>query len=199
LKQTELEWTTIAYLEYISPISRTWSNKFGESFSFDDLAAQLCERDLARLSCGGLHGVTALSAILKADRSRHILSRDMRLAVEDRLRTLVRLALEKQLKDGSWAPGWTMNADAPPDVVARYVQNHMNVTANVLCTGHTYDWLVSLEGSELLEGQHVHLQSALAWLSLKVNESTLDQRWNNFCPWAHAVQCTRTNNSRIGL
>ena len=61
LQQKELPWTAIAYSLYPS-VGPRWTNRFGESFGWDDLTEALLAAPLERGSCGGTHLLYALTS-----------------------------------------------------------------------------------------------------------------------------------------
>jgi hypothetical protein len=66
LQQQELAWTAVAYALYLPP-SRSWSNRFGETTSFDDLTNALLDFPMVDASCAGTHLAYALSVIARVD------------------------------------------------------------------------------------------------------------------------------------
>src|SRR5207302_3298465 len=54
LGQKELAWTALAYALYLPPV-KSWINRYGERFGFDQLVSEMLDRPLDAESCGGTH------------------------------------------------------------------------------------------------------------------------------------------------
>ncbi len=68
-RRFDIEWTAIALAYYWQ--EPTWTNRFGEVYSFDSLAVELLSRKVRRQSCGGMHVVRALGCLL-AEGGEHV-------------------------------------------------------------------------------------------------------------------------------
>ncbi len=188
LEQLELEWSTLAYVEYLAPVTRVWTNRYGESFSFDDLATELLNGRWWGQSCGGLHCLMALSSLYQANSEHHILTTKIQSKTDAKLRELVALSARQQQHDGSWHPGWTTpQVDTSGKLVALLPYRNQMITSveYVLATGHANEWLYSLP-QEFDVPEEV-VAKATDWLLQALEKSTPSDRWNNFCPWSHAV------------
>lgn len=189
LKQRELEWSTLAYVKYLVPGTRVWTNRYGESFSFDGLALEMLNRHSGMQSCGGLHCLMALSALHQVDGEYHILTSEIRKEVAKRLKGFVVQSTLLQEADGRWHPGWTLpkaETNAAPEFVVPYRRQSATLVEYVLATGHTCEWLLGLP--EEFEVPEDVVAKASTWLSEAVHSSTPEDRWSSFCPWSHAVQ-----------
>lgn len=130
-KDTEIEWTAIAYTEYLTPIS-TWHNSRGEQFCFDDLAQCLVRRSRQSAACLGLHVPYALCCILNANRCFEIIRSATQSAIEAFLRDLSTKLEARQSNDGVW-PG-SLLADSRSE-------NAPSADEVLTINGHHLEWL----------------------------------------------------------
>ena len=79
LNDSQLEWIAIALILYLPP-QKTWIDKFGNMYSFADLAEELSHRDVdpRRQPCYGIHRLEALSILLKVNETHRLLSSECR-------------------------------------------------------------------------------------------------------------------------
>ena len=73
LRQEEIAWTAMAYVLYLPPI-RAWANRYGERFTFDDLADELQRRPMDKESCAGIHILCALTLLARVNAEARVLS-----------------------------------------------------------------------------------------------------------------------------
>src|SRR5262249_33876457 len=66
LQQEELAWTAIAYTAYLGP-KQSWKNRFGEHFTWSDLAESLIKTKVQRTACCGTHLLYAAVLIRRLD------------------------------------------------------------------------------------------------------------------------------------
>jgi hypothetical protein len=189
LRQSEIEWTVLAYATYIPP-HREWVNKFGERFSFDELANELLNRDLKNASCCGGHVVEAVLTLLKADRSvADVLSPTVRRRLSDRLREFVQAAITEQAADGSWGPRWFQ---ATSSVRERPWPDNRRVEPRLLATSHIAHWMMYLPDELRVPRDALH--RAHRWLYLTLKDVTPEFVQENFCPCSHGALVLRENS-----
>src|SRR6185437_11410072 len=92
MHQKELEWTGMAYALYLPPL-RQWRNRFGQSFSFDDLTEELLGRSLLHSPCGGSHRLILLTTLHRLDKQHPILSAKVRIELDQFLKKAVEQAI----------------------------------------------------------------------------------------------------------
>ncbi|MFV0445491.1 MAG: hypothetical protein ACK5Q5_18075, partial [Planctomycetaceae bacterium] len=97
----EIYWDVISLAIYLAP-ERSWTNKFRQTFCFDDVMPDLCARDPRTGSCDGSHIFIALATVLRVDDRFQILSPQARSAVVDRLSSAVDVLVHHQSADGGW-------------------------------------------------------------------------------------------------
>lgn len=182
LDQAELSWTVTAYMHYLQPGS-TWTNRFGQTYSFDDLAAELLSRDLESASCGGTHILCALALMARVQCRHRLLSHEQAQRVASRLENYVGRSVGAQGSDGAWSNGW-FSQEKPDDR-----RGPTSGEQKVLLTGHIVEWLMLLP-DELRPPPEVYHRAAL-WLYRAVSVAT-DNDWrDHYCPYVHAAVSLR--------
>jgi hypothetical protein len=175
----DLEWTAIA-LAKLWP-ETTWTNRVGESSSFDELATQLMGRDAPRQSCGGVHVLAALAAIL--DRGRNGLSD----AAATRIRTHLAASLATAASPArsplhiTWRDGVpTLARDAGP---------------SLLVTGHLVELL--LDSHVAGEAGPPVTKDAIRWLQQELQAfAAAEVTLQDMCAVSHAFRAVSLAHMR---
>ena len=187
IKQDELAWTAIAYALYLTP-QRAWTNRYGESFTFDDVANALMRAPLHKASCGGAHLLYAMTVLWRADLSSACLSESVREALAQHLQQQMTLAVSVQAREGYWSLDW--HATATEASKARRIRPPDNLSARLLATGHLLEWLELLP-VEFQPAPDVYRRAA-RWLCAALGEKFPLTKPADFCPCVHAVCAVRT-------
>jgi hypothetical protein len=182
LKQRELAWTTLAYSLYLPP-QKSWTNRFGETFTFDDLASAMMDVRLDEQSCAGTHSLYSLTILARVDRQSPVLSDTVRVRLGNRLERAVAAAVHAQDADGSWHPGW--NRDLLPEGVPRFWSPVDDARNRLIATGHLAEWFLYLP-AELAPPDRVLIRAA-GWIRTKLLAATADDVEQSFCPYTHAA------------
>ena len=134
----ELEFTTIAYSRWLPP-NNQWRNRFGESFSLENLADALVGVELGKGACQGCHVPFALTNLLLASEQHpQIISDRSRRSVAARLSD-ISLALEStELPNGGWDKRWSGHYVEKPDNVFFEFKPHFD---KISVTGHQLEWI----------------------------------------------------------
>jgi hypothetical protein len=182
VKQNEIEWSTIAFASYLPP-ARTWTNRYGREFSFDDLATALLAKPMGHGPCYGTHSLYSMAYLVNVDGTNQILSRDRRQAIIERLRAASVLLQEGQYRSGHWADRWHLPAAADrgrqdPPFIAR--KNLLRIT------GHHLEW-IALAPNEARPGKAhiVRACNAIANDVMSLAEPELD---DHFVVLTHALR-----------
>ena len=130
LTQT-LDFSAVVLAHYLPPQS-TWTNKFGDTLSFDDVCRQLCDQPLGQGNCYGCHAMYALAVIVAADGQHPILSDGARRAARTRMLHAVSTLRKSQRGDGCWDTNWF----DPAKAVSR-----ADAADPLSVTGHSLEWL----------------------------------------------------------
>jgi hypothetical protein len=186
LQQQELAWTALAYALYLPP-AKEWTNRFGETFSFDSLVNALLDSPLEGASCGGTHLLYTLTILLRADQGTPILTMAVRRRLTDRLALAVHVAQRTQMPEGWWAPAW--NSDLLPGGHPREWTPAASEESRLLMTGHLAEWLLYLPGE--LQPSPGTLRRAGQWLLTRLEGETPAGKTRQFCPCAHAACALR--------
>jgi hypothetical protein len=187
LRQEELEFTAIAYALYLPP-HRAWTNKFGETYCFDDLVSELLQRGLYESHCYGAHLIEAMAVIDGVDRDiQPVLSEASRQQLRNRLAIVVAEVLRCQARDGSWGPLWSYGIPSPARPQG-WTPRDDDWEERLLVTAHITQFLASLPAKHFTIEDPVFAR-AITWL----DEATahVDQRFiaENYCPCSHAAWC----------
>ncbi len=185
IDQTELGWTAIAYALYMHE-SGGWTNRYGESFRFDDVARKLIQAPLGRASCAGAHLLYAMTILARADSTERFLTETAREELLGHLRKLSRQAVTSQSPDGFWRLNWFVERDrksAPP------TPEFDDLGARLLATGHLVEWLELLP-EELQPPDDCYIRAA-RWLGAGIREKTPIVKPGDLCPCVHAVCSVR--------
>lgn len=180
LNQREIEWTAWAYAHYLPPV-KSWTNRYHETFGFDDLVERLINSSLPGASCGGAHVLMSLTMIYRADSIRPILSPVVRTRLQELLREAVASAVNEQQPDGHWRLDWNSGlfADKSPRPTMRD-----GLPEQLLATGHLAEWLLHIP-AELQPPAETYRQAAV-WLFQALRSADLNQR-AMFCPVTHGL------------
>jgi len=183
MHQKELEWTGMAYALYLPPL-RQWRNRFGQSFSFDDLTKELLGRSLLHSPCGGSHRLIMLTTLHRLDKQHPILSAKVRIELDQFLKKAVEQAISTQRPDGGWPSTWTFGLI--PDKNPRNWSLKDSSDTDVMIAGHVVEWFFNLDRE--LQPSKKTFETALGLIRSRV--SSLEERefLSNFCPYSHAIR-----------
>jgi hypothetical protein len=179
----EIEWETVAICLYLPP-KRSWTNKFGITFTFDDLATELIGRKWQESSCAGTHRLIALTTLIRVDQEQKLLKNSVRHDLVSFLTNTVSILTNNQRPDGAWTNGWWERPASTPaalDVDSSFL---WQLTA----TGHHLEWLILLP-LDLLPKEKVFKGSG-EWTLRALKMASEDPDWCrvNFCAVTHALR-----------
>jgi hypothetical protein len=185
LQQNELPWTAVAYGLYPSPGPR-WTNRFGETFSWDQLTEAVLEAPFRGSSCEGTHLLYALTVIRRVEGQGHTLAPPLRARLDERLGAMIASACARQAADGHWTSDWWADAAREPVSPNRKVDD--SISTGLLITGHLLECL-TLASPELQPPADV-CRRAARWLCriLADNRMTTEE---SYCPRTHAICAVR--------
>ena len=129
----ELEFIACAMVYWLPSGSRSWTNEFNESFSFDDIVKELIGRKYGVGSCGGGHVPGVVALVIHRDESDEILSAPVRQQALEWLGDLSKHLQECELPTGGWNRSWaTVAADR------MFGDDHLDF---ISVTGHHLEWM----------------------------------------------------------
>lgn len=177
----ELDWMTIA-LALALPPERSWQNKFGHHYTFDDIVGKLANRRLGDDSaCAGTHTLYALAVLLQADRRREILGPEARGKAIAYLREARSGLAASQQPDGSWDPSWASPGEAPPGASAK---------DRAWITGHHLDWMAIVPDGLRLPGPR--LRDAAGFVCRAIAEAPGEAiSEEDCCTYFHGIRAIR--------
>jgi len=134
----ELEFTTNAYVLWLPP-TKHWTNRFGQQFSFDDLAEALISRPIGEGVCQGTHVPYALTMMIRANMLYPgTLSPSQVKAAETRLME-ISVALEfNESPNGGWDKYWSGGYIERPENMFFEFKPHFD---RIAVTGHHLEWI----------------------------------------------------------
>jgi len=164
LEQEELSWTACALIHYLPP-QRKWVNRFGDWFTFDDLAAALIEKPKDSESCTGLHILSSLASMLRQSEKYGILTSKTEDRIRKHLIEFINRAEENQREDGAWDLCWRKS---PRDRKSYYesATPPSSEIDEVVCVGHLLE-LIFLIPEDLRPADLV-VEKAIDWATSKV-------------------------------
>lgn len=203
----EFEWSVLVRARYF-PSCRTWTNRFGESYDFDDVCRALIAKPLDRGSCGGTHALYALAAVAQICADAGSLSPAVAKFAGDYLRATGKFLVDHQLPNGSFEPHWyceivrqpwhrRMVADAVKqlDAVAWLPSASRDACSgstlglgeaqHVLVTGHHLEWMMLLPVDA--QPPPIHIRRAAGLLKNALAGASELEIKRNYCPYSHAL------------
>ncbi|QEG01906.1 hypothetical protein Mal15_59870 [Stieleria maiorica] len=138
--QEEPYWVVHALAAYLPP-AKSWTNQFGEVFTFDQIANHLMVAKNGRQysgPCGGTHALQLLTTLLAVDEQSDILAPTTTVEIRHFLGTASRLLERSQDSDGAWHPNWSGDGAG----ASRYAEPEAH---GVWITGHHLEWQVRVE------------------------------------------------------
>ena len=182
IKQSELPWSAIAYTLYLSS-QKKWTNRFGESFDFDNLADALMAIPLEGSSCGGSHVLYSLTILQRVNFSNTCLSLETAKAVSSHLEKMVERATRSQHRDGFWTLDWSGITDAKD--AKRVLSQSKALQGQLIATGHLLEWLEILPKN--LQPRDAVYRDAARWLLATEKGGFLVTNSESFCAHFHAL------------
>ncbi len=193
LEREEIEWSAFSLILYLPP-RRTWTNKFGREFNFDELCEHLLDASLDT-TCSGTHLLYGMTALLLVDRQMPILEPKNSRRLGDRLAEVARYLEASQKPEGFWEGYWFLGLDDDTfrdeeiaDEVDELERTQRRVS-RVLATGHHLEWLMKLP-PEMQPGETC-FRNAGRWLNECVIAESDEVIRSNYCPYTHAVNAVR--------
>ena len=101
----ELEFIACSLALWLPPV-KSWTNQFGETFTFDELMERLLSIPLGYGCCAGTHVPFAVTVLLQADDQYFILDPKTRIKAIKWLNRVTALLEQTQHVDGSWPRDW---------------------------------------------------------------------------------------------
>ena len=186
LGQREIEWTAVALTLYLPP-RKNWTNKLGETFTFDDLAENLLDRKSEKATCYGVHLFYAMTLLYRVDQMDPVLSPAVRDKLGDRLAHVMQRVVEAQLPSGAWANHWDDELRTTAHSLPATAMDHQE---SLLATGHLLEWMLYLP-DELQPPRDVYARGA-QWVIGEIEGMASDDRGvRSICPRTHCICALR--------
>lgn len=178
LDQAELAWTAIAYSHFLPPLS-SWKNRFAEECSFSTLLNQLIESGYDQQSCGGMHVLESVIAILTADGDHDILTPPARARGNRFLVESMELVVRNQRLTGEWGMEWNGKRSRP------------DFGSDVLITGHMLD-LISQ--SRRIPPSPTAINKGVGWAVAQLSSWPKNNTAYSVCPLTHILRVVAQNS-----
>jgi hypothetical protein len=175
----ELEFSATAFANYLPP-DRSWVNKFGDKYSFDDLALRLIERSPGEGACYGIHVLFALTVMQSADDIYGIFSDPVRIKVRRHLTSRSRLLERTELIAGGWDKHWGGSEGVESPFSEPALLEYVRVT------GHHLEW-IALASPEYRPPEPV-IRRAIAGVVQALKSMSFEQFMEGYGPCSHAVR-----------
>lgn len=179
LGQAELAWTATAYSHYLPP-QRSWKNRFDEECSFSTLLNQMIDVGYDQQSCGGMHVLESIIAILTADGIHDILTPQARVRGNEFLIESMELVVKNQRPTGDWGLDWNGKKSLP------------NIGNDVLITGHLLDLLSQ---SRRIPPSHSAVAQGVAWAANQLTNWSKNKAAFSVCPLTHVLRVMAHHSS----
>ncbi len=179
----ELEWSAVALACY-APTRSPWINRWGKSFSFDDIVNRLLARPYGTGTCAGSHTLTTLAILEQVDEQVPIWGDGLRDRVDEYLAGAVQRLQDHQRTTGYWTPDWPVPLADPTS--ERYDKDLFGETPLVLATGHHLEWTSLLPEARSLS--RPARERAAAWCAMALRNATKAQIAQDFCPYSHCYR-----------
>lgn len=185
----EFEWSLLSIAQY-DPELRSWSNRFGEEYTFEEAVRTLTQKDLANSSCCGMHVCTTVAALLQLDEKHAIFSQETRGLMEAYLLSVLLAVDETMIATGSVNPWWytatsfaqwspakqeSLASSAPPRVIDQ-----------MLATSHFIEFCSMLPDS--VEYDSRKLVPMFHFLNDSIRQMQPSQGRQRFCPYSHSLK-----------
>ncbi|HUE15133.1 MAG TPA: hypothetical protein VMR25_13265 [Planctomycetaceae bacterium] len=179
-RSQELYWTLVAYCGYL-PEEAHWTNRFGESCSYESMVGDILSKSPDEGSCGGTHKQYALAYLLSRSASGDILTADLRRRCEDYLRRSSETLENTQLANGAWSPSWAKLADAESGSEPLV----FTVEQLVRITGHHLEWICL--APRRLRPSDSAVSAAIRFLATAIDRADLSAMQKDYCAYSHAA------------
>jgi hypothetical protein len=193
----ELEWTAPAYAFYLTP-QRAWTNRFGESFCFDDAAVRLLEQTRGAGPCYGTHVPYALICLYRVDAQTPILEPATRRRIVEYFREISAALVESQRPKGYWPKEWTPGVPAAPFESIEAMPAWRSESLHLLITtSHHLEW-IALAPPELRPPRD-SVSRAVAFMLDHLQRLAIQRKQHNYLPLSHAARglCLMINKSPL--
>lgn len=207
----ELEWTALALALYLPP-QRSWNNKFGSEFTFDDVVLELLKSQYEFASCTGTHGLYTLAILLRVNRRVPILNPQRADQLHCYLQMVTDAVQKSQLDSGAFHPMWYaamvtsteylkfLGEIAPQEhetemlTAVRQWRSELDtgepITEQlVLSTAHHLEWQFVLP--KAMQCPNDAVSQASQFLIDSLTDASNEELRQGFCAYSHAVRVLR--------
>ncbi|GHT37137.1 hypothetical protein FACS189427_09730 [Planctomycetales bacterium] len=176
----ELEFAGCSFAFWLPP-EKSWTNQFGETFTFDELLEHLLAVPLGKGCCGGCHIPYTVVILLRVNEQYQILSNSTVQAAEIYLNKLTSVLESNQLPDGSWERDWGKTGE-------KGVLYNDLVLDKITILGHHLEWIALLP--ESFDVPKETIQKAIVAVTEQIDQlPPLEKRsFKTILPCSHAAK-----------
>jgi hypothetical protein len=171
----EVEWPTTVLLHYLPP-QHSWTDRWGNRYSFSQIAKLLVSRELGEGPCEGTHALQLLTAMLILDGRYDILGPKPAGSVRSYLRKAAAHLERNQAVDGGWGRAWHTDGNV------RTYTNEMKLHV----TGHHLEWI--LDAPQDVRPSAKTIELAVEACRHRLQDSHLEDLRVQLCPFTHAIK-----------
>ena len=176
--EQELEFVGCS-LAYWLPPERSWTNKFGETFTFDELMERLLDEPLGKGCCAGTHVLYTVMTLLRVDEQVPILEPKIRAKAETWFKRVVTVLEKTQQEDGTWRRDWGETGQKG------YLYGD-SVLDNITIIGHHLEWM-GLAPERFRVSQQTIQKSVVTLVEQIEQQPPLEHRaFKSILPCSHA-------------
>ena len=178
----QIYWKVVALALYLPP-QKSWKNRFGERFTFDDAARELLAASRFALALfGNPDGPITLTVLLRADEQQPVLSESVREQVREYLGRIAKTLVEIQSPEGWFPADWACVLDGGVGTCAAALF-HPRAGSDT-----TRTWLG--RRCRMRRRSREVFQRAAVWSLETLAGKTADPQWVDewYCPASHTAR-----------
>jgi hypothetical protein len=175
----ECDWSLLAYLIY-SPQEPTWTNRFGETCSIDQIIEKMLSDDLGKGPCAGTHHQFMFARLLSAGSASQLVTHRQRRRIEHYLAETSRVLDRSQRANGAWDYAW-YTENVPPELQGSAEQ----FDSLVQVTAHHLEWIC--RAPKELRPSDGTCARAARFIANALEFRAPDEMIANYCGYSHAA------------
>ena len=185
----EFEWSLLCIAQY-DPKLNSWSNRFGEKYTFEEAVHELIKKDLARSSCCGMHACTTVAALMQLNEKYDIFSQETRELMDTYLKSVLLAVDETMTGAGIVNPLWHTSSSfaewAPSNQKSLKSSAPSSLIDQMLVTSHFIEFCSTLPDSVKYDSQK--LTPMYQFLNSSIRRLHPNQGRQYICPFSHSLK-----------
>ena len=181
--EQEMEFTALAFCRWLPP-QTSWTNRFGRTYTFDNIAQCLCNQKLGSGSCNGVHVFHALTLMLAVHDQTPILGEFAVAQIRARLHEVQLLLEANELTSGGWSADWA----ASKNEEIEGEQSWSKRLSRISSTGHHLEWMAQLPDGERMSAPIIQRAVQALIRDIKSMSPAERENFKHFWPLSHAAR-----------